>query len=42
MMNLGEKLTDDKCDQLVEEAHVNVDGQISYAEFYFQLVCAKG
>ena len=31
MMNLGEKLTDDECNQLVEEAHVNGDGQINYA-----------
>ena len=40
-MNLGEKLTDNKCNQLVEEAHVNGDGQINYAESYFLLASAK-
>jgi calmodulin len=35
MMNLGEKLTDDECDQLVDEADIDGDGQINYEEFYF-------
>ena len=33
MMNLGEKLTDDECDQLVDEADIDGDGQINYEEF---------
>ena len=34
MMNLGEKLNDDECDQLVDEADIDGDGQINYEEFY--------
>ncbi len=33
MMNLGEKLSEDECDQLVEEADLDGDGQINYEEF---------
>ena len=33
MMNLGEKLNDDECDQLVDEADIDGDGQINYEEF---------
>ena len=33
MMNMGEKLTDDECDQLVDEADIDGDGQINYEEF---------
>ena len=41
MMNLREKLTDDECDQLVEEAHIKGAGQSNYAEFYFLMAPAK-
>ena len=41
MMNLGEKLTDDECDQLVEEADIDGDRQINYEEFYFLMASAK-
>ena len=41
MMNLGEKLTDDECDQLVEEADIDGDGQINYEEFYFLMASSK-
>jgi calmodulin len=34
MMNLGEKITDDECDQFIVEADVDGDGQINYEEFY--------
>ena len=41
-MNLGERLTDDECDQLVEEADIDGDGQINYEEFYFLMAsCPK-
>lgn len=42
MMNLGEKLTDEECDQLVEEADIDGDGVINYEEFYFLMAsCGK-
>jgi len=41
MMNLGEKLTDDECDLIVEEADIDGDGKINYEEFYF-LMAASG
>ncbi len=34
MMNLGEKLTEEECDELVEEADLDGDGQINYEEFF--------
>ena len=40
-MNLGEKLTDLECDQLVEEADIDGDGVINYEEFYFLMASAK-
>ncbi len=30
MMNLGEKLTEEECDQLVEEADLDGDGQVEF------------
>lgn len=33
MMNLGEKMTEEECDSLVEEADIDGDGQINYEEF---------
>merc|ERR1712142_103639 len=34
MMNLGEKMTEEECDALVDEADVDGDGCINYEEFY--------
>ncbi len=34
MMNLGEKLTNDEINSMIEEADVDGDGQIDYEEFY--------
>lgn len=42
MMNLGEKLTDQECDQLVEEADLDGDGVINYEEFYYLMACSDG
>ncbi|KAH9249646.1 calmodulin [Batrachochytrium salamandrivorans] len=33
MCNLGEKLTDDECDEMIREADIDGDGQINYNEF---------
>jgi len=41
MMNLGEKLTDHECNQLVEEADIDGDGKIDYEEFYFLMATAE-
>ncbi|TRY72595.1 hypothetical protein TCAL_10857 [Tigriopus californicus] len=34
MMNIGERITDEECEQLVAEADIDGDGQINYEEFY--------
>ena len=42
MMNLGERLTDEECDMLVEEADIDGDGQIDYEEFYLLMApCSR-
>ena len=41
MMNLGEKLTDLECDQLVNEADIDGDGKIDYEEFYFLMASTQ-
>ena len=41
MMNMGERLTDEECDQLVDEADIDGDGQINYEEFYLMMTSIK-
>lgn len=33
MMNLGERLTDEEAEQMIREADVDGDGQVSFEEF---------
>ncbi len=33
MLNLGEKLSEEECDILIDEADIDGDGQINYEEF---------
>lgn len=33
MMNLGEKLTEEECDEMLREADIMGDGNINYEEF---------
>ena len=40
MMNLGEKISEEECDAMVEEADVDGDGSINYEEFYMMMTSA--
>jgi len=40
MMNLGEKISEEECDAMVEEADVDGDGSINYEEFYAMMTSA--
>ena len=40
MMNLGEKISEEECDAMVEEADVDGDGSINYEEFYSMMTSA--
>jgi len=33
MMNLGERLTDEEAEQMIREADLDGDGQVSFEEF---------
>jgi len=33
MLNLGEKLNDEECDEMIKEADVDGDGMVNYSEF---------
>ena len=41
MMNLGEKLTSEEINAMIEEADIDGDGQINYEEFYTMMTSAK-
>eukprot|EP00094_Tigriopus_californicus_P002958 TCALIF_02850-PA protein Name:"Similar to Calmodulin (Pneumocystis carinii)" AED:0.11 eAED:0.11 QI:350/0.5/0.4/0.8/1/1/5/0/217 len=41
MMNLGEKLTSEEIQAMIEEADIDGDGQINYEEFYTMMTSAK-
>lgn len=41
MMNLGEKLTGEEINSMIEEADIDGDGQINYEEFYNMMTSAK-
>ena len=40
MMNLGEKISEEECDAMVEEADTDGDGSINYEEFYLMMTSA--
>lgn len=40
MMNLGEKISEEECDAMVEEADTDGDGCINYEEFYIMMTSA--
>lgn len=40
MMNLGEAVSEEECDAMVEEADVDGDGSINYEEFYMMMTSA--
>merc|ERR1712108_84204 len=40
MMNLGETLTGDEINSMIEEADIDGDGQINYEEFYNMMTSA--
>ena len=40
MMNLGEKLTGEEINSMIEEADIDGDGQINYEEFYNMMTSA--
>ena len=37
MQNLGEKLTDDEIECLIDDVDIDGDGQINYEEFYIMM-----
>ena len=40
MLNLGEQVTEEECDALVEEADTDGDGCIDFDEFYIMMTSA--
>jgi len=41
MMNLGEKLTDEEIECLIDDVDIDGDGQINYEEFYIMMTSTK-
>lgn len=41
MMNLGEKLSNEEINSMIEEADIDGDGQINYEEFYTMMTSTK-
>ena len=41
-MNLGEKLTDDEIECLIDDVDIDGDGQINYEEFYIMMTSVPG
>ena len=41
MMNLGETLTGEEINSMIEEADIDGDGQINYEEFYNMMTSAR-
>ena len=41
MMNLGETLTNDEIQAMIDEADLDGDGQINYEEFYSMMTSTK-
>ena len=37
MMNLGEKLTDEEIESLIDDVDIDGDGQINYEEFFIMM-----
>ena len=37
MLNLGEKLSDDEIESLIDDIDIDGDGQINYEEFYLMM-----
>ena len=37
MLNLGEKLSDDEIESLIDDIDIDGDGQINYEEFYIMM-----
>ena len=40
MMNLGEQISEEECDSMVNEADIDGDGSINYEEFYNMMTSA--
>ena len=40
MLNLGEQVTEEECDAMVDEADIDGDGCINYEEFYSMMTSA--
>ena len=41
MMNLGEKLSDNEIESLIDDVDIDGDGQINYEEFYIMMTSTR-